>query len=138
MNPNNKDNTSALDAAMQANTQPANSNTISGGTFNKSTINQSCPIENQTIININENPEKPSDFVITEGTDITPTQYFVGRESELETLREQVRSESKLVLVSGMGGIGKTHLCRKLYKEYVDNHKKGKETIRGRLEFRGI
>ncbi|QNU68298.1 tetratricopeptide repeat protein [Ruminiclostridium herbifermentans] len=63
-------------------------------------------------------------FILTVNADTTPTEYFVGREDEIRNLKEFIRTKQKLILVSGMGGIGKTHLCRYIFREYVDCHKR--------------
>lgn len=69
------------------------------------------------------------DFVVTHNVNIRPTSYFVGRETELEGLHQRIEQGRKSILVSGMGGIGKTHICRKLFWEYVDKHVKGDERL---------
>ena len=63
------------------------------------------------------------EFVVTHNADIKPTAYFIGRETELEDLRQRIEEGHKSVLVSGMGGIGKTQICRKLFEEYSKNEK---------------
>jgi len=65
------------------------------------------------------------EFVVTHNADIKPVSYFTGRETELEELRQRIDEGRKSVLVSGMGGIGKTHICRKLFEEYTNKHAKG-------------
>ena len=43
-------------------------------------------------------------------------------------------------MVSGMGGIGKTHICRKLFGEYYKKHNKGRDTLLrhiGYIEYNG-
>ena len=65
------------------------------------------------------------EFVVTHNANIKPVSYFTGRETELQDLRKRVEEGRKSVLLSGMGGIGKTHICRKLFEEYYnmyDNH----------------
>ncbi len=62
------------------------------------------------------------EFVVTYNTNIKPVSYFVGRETELQDLRQRIEDGKKSVLVSGMGGIGKTHICRKLFEEYLNKH----------------
>ena len=64
------------------------------------------------------------EFVVTHNADIKPVSYFTGRETELEDLRQRIEEGRKSVLVSGMGGIGKTHICRKLFVEYLNKHAK--------------
>ncbi len=65
------------------------------------------------------------EFVVTHNSNIKPVAYFTGRETELQELRQRIEDGRKSVLVSGMGGIGKTQICRKLFNEY--NVKNGKE-----------
>lgn len=65
------------------------------------------------------------EFVVTHNANIKPTTYFTGRETELQDLRQRIEEGRKSVLVSGMGGIGKTQICRKLFEEYYINHDKG-------------
>lgn len=72
--------------------------------------------------------DKEREFVVTHESTIKPVSYFVGRETELKNLRQIVEQGRKSILVSGMGGIGKTHLCRKLFEEYYIKHD-NKETI---------
>lgn len=62
------------------------------------------------------------EFVVTHNANIKPVSYFTGRETELQELRQRVEEGRKSVLVSGMGGIGKTHICRKLFEEYLNKH----------------
>lgn len=62
------------------------------------------------------------EFVVTHNVNINPVSYFTGREIELQDLRQSIEEGRKAVLVSGMGGIGKTHICRKLFKEYLTKH----------------
>lgn len=64
------------------------------------------------------------EFVVTHNANIKPVFYFTGRETELQELRQRVEEGRKSVLVSGMGGIGKTHICRKLFEEYLNKHVK--------------
>lgn len=62
------------------------------------------------------------EFVVTHNANIKPVSYFTGRETELQDLRQRIEEGRKSVLVSGMGGIGKTHICRKLFEEYLNKH----------------
>ncbi len=64
-------------------------------------------------------------FVVTHDVNIKPVAYFTGRETELQELRRRIEGGRKSVLVSGMGGIGKTHICKKLFEEYQNKHAKG-------------
>lgn len=65
------------------------------------------------------------EFVVTHNANIKPVAYFTGRETELRELRQRIEEGRKSVLVSGMGGIGKTHICRKLFEEYLNKHAEG-------------
>lgn len=49
------------------------------------------------------------EFVVTHNVDIKLVSYFTGREIELLELRQRIQEGRKSILVSGMGGIGKTH-----------------------------
>ena len=71
-------------------------------------------------ITIFKEPER--DFVVTHHSNIKPVSYFTGRKTELQELRQKIESGHKSVLLSGMGGIGKTHICRKLFDEYLIKH----------------
>lgn len=62
------------------------------------------------------------EFVVTHNANIKSVSYFTGRETELQELRQRIEEGRKSVLVSGMGGIGKTHICRKLFEEYTNKH----------------
>ena len=62
---------------------------------------------------------------LTPTADAKPVWYFTGREGELDSLRKGIDRGEKAVLVSGMGGIGKTQICRRLYQEYLSQNGKG-------------
>lgn len=78
-------------------------------------------VENIAFGNTTENKE---DFIFTHNADIRPVTYFTGREKEIDKLKKSVE-KGESVLLSGMGGIGKTHVCRKLFREYVNSYQKG-------------
>lgn len=69
--------------------------------------------------------ESEREFVVTHNANIKPVSYFTGRETELQDLLRRIEEGRKSVLVSGMGGIGKTHICRKLFEEYLNKHAAG-------------
>ena len=48
---------------------------------------------------------------------IDPVTNFKGRENELKQLEKAV-SENKIVFITGIGGIGKTELCRRFARDY--------------------
>lgn len=66
--------------------------------------------------------EQERQFVVTHDANIKPVFYFVGREIDLQKLCNRIEEGRKSVLISGMGGIGKTQICRKLFEEYHDKH----------------
>lgn len=78
-------------------------------------------------VNITMFQDFERDFVVTHNADLQPVSYFTGREVELQKLRELLEDGGKCVLISGMGGIGKTHICRRLFADYYHNHGKGRE-----------
>ncbi len=71
--------------------------------------------------------DKEREFVVTHNADIKPVSYFTGRETELKDLQQRIEEGRKSVLVSGMGGIGKTQICRELFNEYYNRQMKGKK-----------
>lgn len=76
-------------------------------------------------VNITMFRDSEREFVVTHNTDIKSVSYFTGRETELQELHQRIEEGRKSVLVSGMGGIGKTHICRKLFEEYINKHADG-------------
>ena len=77
------------------------------------------------------------EFVVTCNTNIKLVSYFTGRETELQDLRKWIEEGRKSVLVSGMGGIGKTQICRKLFEEYSEKRKNGFFQHIGYIEYDG-
>ncbi len=77
------------------------------------------------------------EFVVTHNANIKPVSYFTGRETELQDLRQRIEEGRKSVLVSGMGGIGKTHICRKLFEEYFNEGGNGSFRHIGYIEYNG-
>lgn len=76
---------------------------------------------------VDSQSKRGSGFVFTKIVETAPTNTFVGRKRELEELRKKIEKGSKLVVVNGMGGVGKTHLCRYIFREYCDSYAKGEE-----------
>lgn len=60
--------------------------------------------------------------IITYGQNITYTNNFVGRENEINEILEKLKDSNRL-LISGMGGIGKTTILKKLYHIMVERYK---------------
>ncbi len=73
----------------------------------------------KNVYNIVSYQDKEREFIVTHNVNIKPVSYFTGRELELKELCQMVEEGHKAVLVSGMGGIGKTNICRKLFEKYT-------------------
>ncbi|HBE9109968.1 tetratricopeptide repeat protein [Clostridioides difficile] len=61
-------------------------------------------------------------FNTSYNSDITLSKNFIGREEEIEKICKLIDNGNK-VLISGMGGIGKTEICKTLYNKYVKEKK---------------
>jgi predicted enzyme related to lactoylglutathione lyase len=57
---------------------------------------------------------------ITVSTVMTPSNVFLGREKTIDDIKEKAKTK-KVVLMNGMGGIGKTEICRYIFKYYSEN-----------------
>lgn len=64
------------------------------------------------------NKELPN-HIIHVTCDINISENFVGREEEIKEICALI-NKGKKVLISGMGGIGKTEILKKIYNEYKD------------------
>lgn len=73
--------------------------------------------------------ESEREFVITRKASIKPVFYFTGRETELNALSQRIEGRQRSVLVSGMGGIGKTQICRKMFEKYLIQHNKEEKSL---------
>lgn len=91
----------------------------------------------QNNINITIFKDEEREFVVTHNANIKPTAYFTGRETELQELRQRIEEGRKSVLVSGMGGVGKTQICRKLFQEYLSKKAEGLFSHIGYVEYNG-
>ncbi|MBD5136634.1 MAG: ATP-binding protein [Lachnospiraceae bacterium] len=60
--------------------------------------------------------------IITYGQDITLTNNFVGRGDEISMVLKKLEKNDR-ILISGMGGIGKTTILKKLYHTIVESNK---------------
>lgn len=57
------------------------------------------------------------------GSDFNPGEIFIGRETELEQMKELLEDKKeKSIVLSGMGGIGKSVLSRKYAEQYKDEY----------------
>ncbi len=59
-------------------------------------------------------------FIFTKCNDISIESYFDGRDNEKDTVTNKIsKNPSKKILVTGVGGIGKTHFCRYVFNHYL-------------------
>ena len=78
------------------------------------------------------------EFIVTHNVNTKPVPYFTGRELELKELSQKIEEGRKFILISGIEGIGKTNICRKLFEHYTDkNYKSGLFRHVGYIEYNG-
>jgi len=65
--------------------------------------------------------KKSSVKVITKNHPVSPTSCFTGREAIMSKIEDMIY-KFKIVLLHGMGGIGKSEICRKLFENYSNGH----------------
>ena len=58
--------------------------------------------------------------VVTVNPPAGPSPSFVGREDRMEEIEQAFRHNAAVVDLYGMGGIGKSEICRKLFQKYTD------------------
>ena len=63
-------------------------------------------------------PKPAADPVITIDTPVRPSVFFQGRDDDLQKIR--ALAGDKIVLLNGIGGIGKTEICRRIFWDYRD------------------
>ena len=61
----------------------------------------------------------PLAHVITKEHPVSPSAHFLGRKTELYDIEQAMTRKSRIVLLYGIGGIGKTELCRQLVENYT-------------------
>jgi tetratricopeptide (TPR) repeat protein len=89
---------------------------------------------------VSDNQTTPTDsLVVTESRPLQPSHFFRGRGNKLAEIKGKLTGKAKLLILNGMGGIGKTEVCRKLYHEALNNglpeiNKLGWLTYSGSLE----
>ena len=59
--------------------------------------------------------------IITESRPLQPSGFFIGRDKKLADIKKELVGNAKLLLLNGMGGIGKTEMCRKLFHEAINS-----------------
>nr|WP_320025763.1 toll/interleukin-1 receptor domain-containing protein [uncultured Acetobacterium sp.] len=81
-------------------------------------------VEIKKNISIDLNGHSETSYVITSNidVDIMPCSEYLGREQEISDLIRHLKSGEKAVLVHGMGGIGKSEICRNLYHYYLNEY----------------
>jgi len=65
-------------------------------------------------------PDKNIVSVITQTHPLQPSDFFRGRDAKMEEVRRLLVGNAKLMLLNGMGGIGKTEFCRKLFHDCIN------------------
>jgi|GEM_PF-6466862 len=68
---------------------------------------------------VNGSARKGPPAVITTTSVQKPSKDFLGRDKDIEEIKESLKTAQKLVLVNGIGGIGKSQICSSMYYEYV-------------------
>lgn len=93
--------------------------------------------DNGNVYSIQNNVKLKSNIqsnIITYGQDITFTNNFVGRVDEINMVLKKLKKNDR-ILISGMGGIGKTTILKKLYHTIVES-KKNSNTKFGYFEYK--
>ncbi len=91
---------------------------ISGGQTNIATGNSIIYVNQYVGANKSDNQS----CIITYRQNIIYTNNFVGRENEINEIIEKLKKSNRL-LISGMGGIGKTTILKKLYHTMIERYK---------------
>lgn len=56
--------------------------------------------------------------ILTEKAPLPPEEYY-GREKEWEDILNLLRENRKIILVNGLGGVGKSTICKKIYHYFL-------------------
>jgi tetratricopeptide (TPR) repeat protein len=62
--------------------------------------------------------------------------YFVGRKDKIAEIKKHINKDKKILLISGIGGIGKSEICKKLFHEYKNQSNKKIKHI-GWIDWKG-
>lgn len=57
--------------------------------------------------------------IITEHRPVSPGTNFLGRVSKIDEIEKALLDSDRMVLLYGMGGIGKTEICRHMFERYL-------------------
>lgn len=80
------------------------------------------------VLNVPEKKEIGFVLTVNNFVDIIPTSFFHGRDLQIEEIKKFMsEGKQKTILIYGMGGIGKTEICRTIYREYLDKHHIGEK-----------
>lgn len=74
--------------------------------------------------NNSKNEEKLDGKIITFSQDITYTNYFLGRENEIDKILRAIKKNER-ILISGVGGIGKTTISKHIFHYLKNNCNEG-------------
>ena len=66
----------------------------------------------------NEVTPKPLAKIVTRERPVAPSAYFLGRDAKLNEIEESLFRETNIVLLCGIGGIGKSEICRQMINNY--------------------
>jgi len=92
-------------------------------------INITLPGVTETAKETQVEPTKGADkggaTPITRTTAVSATDFFIGRDAEMAEIKNRMKEDGKMVLVSGLGGIGKTEICRTLYAQCIKGKVEG-------------
>jgi len=73
---------------------------------------------------------------ITASGALPATNIFIGRDEKLAEIKTLLAKNEKMVLLSGLGGIGKTEICRKLYEQCLKGKVRGVQYV-GWIQYTG-
>ena len=69
--------------------------------------------------------DAPQDLIISTTRPLQPSKFFMGREKEIEKITQSIKGIAKTVALTGMGGIGKTEICRNVFHMAINGEIEG-------------
>jgi tetratricopeptide (TPR) repeat protein len=72
-------------------------------------------------INKNQFPEPAYKQEFIFSSNVPPVDTFLGREKEINTIQNALKSDAKIIIIHGLAGIGKTTLVSKIIEEFEGN-----------------